>query len=75
MKSNTRLKQKLIRKPFQEIQDDIFRKMSADRKMEISSQLWRLAKDLAGGKINYIKKVKNGKGRSSAFAGKNFKTS
>lgn len=47
-------KQKLqLKKSAQEIQDKIFRKMSADRKMELSSQLWRLAKELAGDKINY----------------------
>lgn len=65
-------KQKAYKKPFQEIQDDIFRSMSPDRKVEIGSQLWQLAKDLVGDKIHY---AKNGKNRSSAFAGKNFKTS
>ncbi len=34
-------------------QDMIFRKMSADRKIEIGSLLWRLAKDLVGDKIHY----------------------
>lgn len=37
----------------QEKQDEIFRKMSADRRVEIGSQLWRLAKDLVGDKIHY----------------------
>tara|TARA_Y100000310_G_scaffold293859_1_gene323813 strand:+ start:85 stop:279 length:195 start_codon:yes stop_codon:yes gene_type:complete len=37
----------------QERQDNIFRNMSADRKVEIGSQLWRLAKDLVGDKISY----------------------
>jgi len=37
----------------QEMQDDIFRKMSADKKVELGSAFWRLAKDLVGNKINY----------------------
>lgn len=37
----------------QDIQDDIFKKMSADRKVELGSQLWSLAKDIAGNKINH----------------------
>ncbi len=43
-------------KPFnvaQDRQDEIFRNMSADRKVELGSQLWQLAKDLVGDKINY----------------------
>ena len=42
----------------QEIQDKIFKKMSADRKIEIGSMLWRLAKDIVGNKINYNEKNK-----------------
>jgi len=30
----------------QEIQDEIFRKMSADRKIEIAAQLWQLGQEL-----------------------------
>ncbi len=41
------------KKSAQEIQDEIFRKMSADRKLELSSQLWQLAKNLVGYKIYY----------------------
>ena len=41
------------KKTAQEIQDEIFRKMPADKKMELGSQLWRLAKELVGEKINY----------------------
>lgn len=37
----------------QEIQDEIFRKMPADRKVLLGSQFWRLAKELAGDKLNY----------------------
>jgi hypothetical protein len=37
----------------QDIQDDIFRNMSADKKIEIGSQLWLLAKDIVGDKIKY----------------------
>jgi len=40
-------------KTAQDIQDDIFRKMSADQRLEVWVGLWRLAKDLAGDKINY----------------------
>jgi len=39
----------------QEKQDQIFRNMSADRRVEIGSMLWRLAKDLVGDKIHYGK--------------------
>jgi hypothetical protein len=39
----------------QDIQDDIFRKMSADRKLEVGAQLWLLAKELDSDKINYAK--------------------
>lgn len=40
-------------KTAQDIQDDIFRKMSADERLEVWSKLWRLAKDLTGNKINH----------------------
>lgn len=43
------------KKSAQDIQDDIFRKMSADRKVEIGSQLWLLAKELDEHKIDYGK--------------------
>ena len=49
---------------FQERQDAIFKKMSADRKIELGSQLWRLAKDLVGDKISY------GTNRSKASSNK-----
>ena len=42
-----------IKKTAQEIQDIIFKNMSADRKIEIGSQLWKLGKDVVGDKINY----------------------
>lgn len=44
---------KKTKKSPQEIQDEIFRKMSADKKIKLGSQLWQLAKSLAGNKINY----------------------
>lgn len=37
----------------QDVQDDIFRKMSADKRLELWAMLWRLAKDLAGNKMTY----------------------
>ena len=36
------------KKSAQDIQDDIFRKMSASRKLEVASLLWQLGKNLAG---------------------------
>ncbi len=41
------------KKTAQEIQDDIFRKMSADERIKVGSQLWRLAKELVGKKVSY----------------------
>ena len=37
----------------QDIQDDIFRKMSADKKLEIAARLWLLAKALNPDKIDF----------------------
>jgi len=42
-----------IKKTAQEIQDRIFKNMSADRKIEIGSQLWKLGKDVVGDKISF----------------------
>ncbi len=42
-----------IAKTAQDIQDDVFRRMSADERFEVWVGLWRLAKDLAGDKITY----------------------
>lgn len=39
----------------QDIQDDIFRKMSADKKLKAAAGLWLLAKELAGEKIGRFK--------------------
>lgn len=49
----------------QDRQDAIFRKMSADKKIELGSQLWQLAKELAGNKIRY------GNNRPKTSFGKN----
>ena len=40
-------------KSAQDIQDDIFRKMSADKKLEVASKLWLLAKELDSNKVVY----------------------
>ena len=40
-------------KSAQDTQDEIFRRMSADRRIEVASQLWRLAKELDHEKIDY----------------------
>jgi len=39
----------------QEKQDEIFRKMTADQKVKVASDLWKLGKDLSGDKIHYGK--------------------
>lgn len=51
----------------QDIQDGIFRKMSADERVRFGAQLWKLAKELIGDKINYARK------RPEATVGKNRK--
>jgi len=62
MKNKKNKKQKTT----QERQDEIFKKMSADRKIEVGSQLWKLAKALGGDKINYAKRrPKTSSGESS----------
>lgn len=63
------MKQVKIIKSIQDKQDDIFRKMSADRKIEIASQLWSLAKELDGNKINYgTNRPKTSSGKSNRTA-------
>ena len=37
----------------QEIQDEIFRKMSADEKLKVGADLWQLAKEIAPEKVRY----------------------
>ena len=39
----------------QKRQDEIFRKMSAEQKLKLGANLWRLGKELAGDKINYAR--------------------
>lgn len=46
-------KNKKRKKTVQERQDEIFRKMSTERKIEIGAKLWLLAKSIVGDKINY----------------------
>ncbi len=41
------------KKTAQERQDEIFRKMSAEKRIEVGAKLWLLAKSLVGDKINY----------------------
>ena len=40
-------------KTAQEIQDEIFRKMSADKKLEVAAKLWLLAKALDPDKVDF----------------------
>lgn len=49
---NKNLFKKWKGKTGQEIQDEIFRKMSADKKLKLASGLWELGKTLQG--RNYI---------------------
>lgn len=56
-----------LAKTAQDIQDDIFRKMSADKRLEVWSMLWQLAKDIAGNKITY------GANRSKNASGEHLK--
>lgn len=53
-------------------QDDIFRAMSADRKVEVGTMLWLLAKELVGDKITY---KPYGRNRSETFGSSNCKHS
>jgi hypothetical protein len=43
-------------KSVQEMQDDIFRNMSANKKLEVAAGLWRLAKELDHEKIDFRNK-------------------
>lgn len=43
------------RKTAQEIQDEIFRRMSADKKLEAAAKLWLFAKSLDADKIDFRK--------------------
>lgn len=42
-----------MKKTAQQIQDQIFRKWSADKKIKFGSGMWRFAKELAGDKIDF----------------------
>lgn len=43
----------------QDMQDDIFRRMSADKKLEIAGKLWLLAKAIDPQKIDFRKYGRN----------------
>ena len=63
---NNGMKTPLRRKTAQDQQDEIFKRMSADEKIRLGSQLWEMAKDLVGNKINYANnRSKTSVGRSS----------
>lgn len=54
------------KKSAQEIQDEIFRNMTADKKIQLASQLWSLAKELSKDKVYYgINRPKTAVGKSS----------
>lgn len=44
---------KVERKTAQELQDEIFRKMSADQRLDLGVKLWKLGKALAPEKFAY----------------------
>lgn len=44
-------------KTAQEMQDEIFRNMSADEKVKVGSYLWKMAKEVVGNKINDLEEV------------------
>lgn len=44
-----------VKKSVQEMQDEIFSKMSVDQRLELAVGLWRLGRELAGDKINYAR--------------------
>lgn len=44
-----------MKKTAQQIQDEIFRKMSANKKIKLGSSMWRLAKSLDSKKIDFRK--------------------
>lgn len=46
---------KVQKRNAQDIQDEIFRKMSAEKKISVGFQLWRLAKTIVGDKISGTK--------------------
>lgn len=44
---------KKLVKTAQDVQDDVFRKMSPDKRLEVWAMLWQMAKDIAGNKMVY----------------------
>lgn len=46
MKSIKKTHKNIAKKKAQQIQDDIFKKMSAEKKLTISFQLWQLTREL-----------------------------
>ena len=52
------------RKTAQEIQDDIFRKMPADKKIKLGSEFWLFAKKLSGNNFYYGRRPKASFGKN-----------
>ncbi|MBU2544858.1 hypothetical protein KKC65_00170 [Patescibacteria group bacterium] len=55
MKKDSKIKKNV--EIVQEMQDEIFRKMSASRKIELGSGMWRLAKSLTNNDVLWKKKI------------------
>lgn len=47
---------KNYKKSAQDIQDDIFKKMTTEQKILTGAALWQMAKNIASDKINYASK-------------------
>lgn len=58
-----------MRKSSGQIQDEIFRKMTADEKLAVGAGLWKLGKELAPDKVIYVR------GRSKKSSRQDRKTS
>lgn len=48
-----RMRKPAVKKTAQEMQDDIFRAMTVEKKMELAAGLWRLSVLIAGKKMKY----------------------
>lgn len=48
-----------MKKTAQQIQDEIFKKMSANQKIRLGSSFWKLAKSIDSNKIDFRQKIVN----------------
>lgn len=64
----------MIKKSPQEIQDKIFKRMSAEKKLEVGASLWKLAAELAPEKFLFQHHL-YGRNRSKKIISKNSRNS